>query len=383
MKQFRQAHGQAAPAGARRAACCGLALLSLLAGCKTPPLQQSRADFYAGQTETAEQKLAEIPAENKDEVLFLMERGMIRHVLRKYDASSDDWRRAADRSDWLQTYSLSQGAASLVSNDRALAFRGAPYEMALLYSFLAKNYLAQRNWDYAAICARNIIQLLENRDGFPDIAYSRYIAGLCLALINDTGNAAIQFRAANEHLESFKVDPDSGRIISDTNAPPPAAAGMELVVFVAMGRLPPGDASDADEGEPAPAAEIFAGERRLGAARVFNSTARLLEDTKARLAAIQMAKDAARIAAKEAIASTLESQNDGLGDLVRFLLFAMEAPDNRRWETLPRWLAVARVPCPAGLENYTVVFNNGAPPKTITQPLARQGNLFISFCRDL
>ncbi len=96
-----------------------------------------------------------------------------------------------------------------------------------------------------------------------------------------------------------------------------------------------------------------------------------------------MAKDAARIATKEAIASTLESQNDGLGDLVRFLLFAMEAPDNRRWETLPRWLAVARVPCPAGLEHYTVVFNNGAPPKTVTQPLARRGNLLISFCRDL
>ncbi len=379
MKQFRQAHGRAALSAA---GWCGLALI-LLAGCKTPPLQQARADFYAGQPETAEEKLAEIPAENKDEVLFLMERGMIRHVLRKYDDSADDWRRAADLEAWLQTYSLSQGAASLVSNDRVLAFRGAPFEMALLYSFLAKNYLAQQNWDYAAICARNIIQRLENRDGFPDIAYSRYIAGLCLDLINDTGNAAIQFRAANELLEDFKLDPDSGRLIGDTNAPAPAAAGPELLVFVAMGRLPPGDDSDAEEGDLPPAAEIFANGQRLGEARVFNNTARLLSDTKARQAAIQMAKDAARIAAKEAIASTLESQNEGLGDLVRFILFAMEAPDNRRWETLPRWLAVARVPCPADLQDYTVVFHNGAAARTISQPLVRRGNLWISFCRDL
>ncbi len=385
MKQSRQAHGYASQfaAGARRAGWFCMAGLILLAGCKTPPLQQARADFYAGGAEAAEQQLAEIPQEDKDEVLFLMERGMIRHILRKYDGSSDDWRRAADREAWLQTYSVSQGAVSLVSNDRALAFRGAPFEMTLLYAFLAKNYLAQQNWDYAAICARNIIQRLEDRDDFPDMPYSRYIAGLCLALIDDPGNAAIQYRAASEQLEDFKLDPDSGRIISDTNAPPPAVAGTELVVFVALGRMPPGDEWDGADGESAPAVEIFAGGKRLGQARIFDNTARLLAATKARLAAIQMAKDAARIAAKETIARSLEGQNEGLGELVRFILFAMEAPDTRRWETLPRWLAIARVPCPADLESYTVVFHNGAEPKHVTQPLVRQGNLFISFCRDL
>jgi tetratricopeptide (TPR) repeat protein len=379
MKQFCQACGRVAQPAAL---LYGLAL-TLLVGCKTPPLYQARTDFYAGQPESAEQLLLEIPAENKDEVLFLMERGMIRHVLREYDASSDDWRRAADRGDCLETYSLTHGATSLVSNDRALPFRGAPFEMTLLYSFLAKNYIAQQNWDYAAICARNIIKRLEDLNGFPDIAYSRYIAGLCLALINDTGNAAIQFRAANELLEDFQLDPETGRILASTNTPPAAYKGQELVVFIGMGRMPPGYDSYEDDDEAPPVAEIFAGNRRLGEARIFNNTASLLTDTKARMAALQLAKDAARIAAKEMIASSVETNNEALGDLIRIILFAMEMPDERRWETLPRWLAIARVPCPSDIQSYTVVFNNGAASKTSSQPLIRRGNILISFCRDL
>ena len=70
-----------------------------------------------------------------------------------------------------------------------------PFERRADVRILAKDYLAAPNWDYAAICARNIIKL-EALDGFPDIAYGRFIAGFCLELINDEGNAAIQYRSS-------------------------------------------------------------------------------------------------------------------------------------------------------------------------------------------
>jgi len=94
-----------------------------------------------------------------------------------------------------------------------------------------------------------------------------------------------------------------------------------------------------------------------------------------------------RIATKIAIAEAVKQQNDAMGALVWLALFAMEAPDTRCWETLPLWLEVARVPCPADLKSYTVVFKsaNGAllGKKVITTPLSRRGNTFISFCRHV
>ncbi len=74
--------------------------------------------------------------------------------------------------------------------------------------------------------------------------------------------------------------------------------------------------------------------------------------------------------------------------LVRFILISiLEQPDTRRWGTLPRWLMVARVPCPPDLEEFDVVVKNasGRPTQTIhvTQPISRHGNKYVSFCRDL
>ena len=129
-------------------------------------------------------------------------------------ACAQDWRRAGELDAKLDTYSISKGASSLVVNDRMLAFRGMPFERTLMYAFLAKDYFADSNWDYAAICARNIIKKLENLDGFPDIAYGRYMAGFCLELISDEGNATTQYRAAEKLLKSnVLIDPLSGDIM--------------------------------------------------------------------------------------------------------------------------------------------------------------------------
>ena len=69
------------------------------------------------------------------------------------------------------------------------------------------------------------------------------------------------------------------------------------------------------------------------------------------------------------------------------LVGILEQPDLRRWETLPRWLQVARVPCPADLTSFDVVFKNhqGVTTRTVsvTEPLARRRNTFVSYCRDL
>lgn len=378
-------------------AVLAVCLAGFLAGCASPPLQTARANFYAGGFEQANTNLANIPKDDKDELLYLMERGMIRQNLGQYESSALDWRRAGDLDGKLETYSVFQGASSLVVNDRTLAFRGMPFERTLMYAFLAKDYLAASNWDYAAICARNIIKKLENLDGFPDIAYGRYMAGFCLELINDEGNAAIQYRHAARLLaNNVLIDPLSGDILPKTNVVhstlPIAKTALqtepaELVCFISLGRMPVGEIYGNFYSQFPPYAEIYCNDEYLGRSYPFANTAALMGASQRRLAAIQLAKDATRIATKIAISEAVKQQNDTLGALVWLALFAMEAPDTRCWETLPLWLEVARVPCPADLQSYTVVFKSasGIPlgRKVITAPIARRGHIYISFCRDV
>jgi len=154
-----------------------------------------------------------------------------------------------------------------------------------------------------------------------------------------------------------------------------------------MGRLPVGEIYGNFYSQFPPYAEIYCNDEYLGRSYPLANTAALMAASQRRLAAIQMAKDATRIATKIAISETVKQQNDTLGTLVLLALFAMETPDTRCWETLPLWLEVARIPCPADLKRYTVVFKSftGAPlgKKIITTPLSRRGNTFISFCRDV
>lgn len=379
--------------------CAGALLAALLtAGCASVSVDKARANFYAGRLNHANENLKDIPRGDKDEILMLCERGMIRQNLGLYDESSRDWRDAMEINDRLAQYSLSRQTASFITNDKVLAYRGLPFERTILYSFLAKNYLAQSNWDYAAICARNIISHLENLNGFPDISYSRYLAAFCLELINDSGNAAIQYRAAAAAAKSIHIDTVSGNLIpaatntagrSSNMAESTTSGGefaSELVCFIGIGKMPKWCLSEYEE-DMAPYADIYCGETHLGRSYPLSNTANLMSASRKRLAALQATKDASRLVVKEVIAETIGSQNQALGDLTRLILFSLEEPDTRCWETLPLWLEVARVPCPAELANYRVEFKTSEgvllKSKTIANPISQRGRIFISFCRDL
>ncbi len=376
--------------------------LVLIMGCASPPLNTARANFYSGRFDLAEENLKDVPSEDKDVVLYLMERGMIRQAAGNYEQSSRDWREAVEIEKKLETYSLSEGASSMVVNDRTLSYTGYPFEHTLIYTYLAKNYFVQTNWDYAAICARNIISLLEKRENFPDIPYSRYLAAVALETIND-GNAASQYRLAGKDLETISIT-ENGKIIpkSSTNDSKTNASTKinfeinkkeypcELICFVGFGKIPD-SAKNAYmytmSFDFAPFVEIYINDKYVGRSFPLSNTAYLLAVSEREMALKKAAKEAIRVAAKEAIASSIEHSNEFAGALVRAALFAMEMPDDRLWQTLPLWLEVARVPAPEKITSYKVIFKNAygsqMDTKIITAPIVKCGNLYISFLRDL
>ena len=374
-------------------------------GCATPALDSARHNFYAGKYDKANETLDEAGVPAKDKVLFLMERGTVRLASGKYETSARDYIDASDELEKLETYSVSKGAASWVANDTVEDFRGTPYERTLLHAFTAKDHLATANWDDAAVEARRIIKSLDSkvRGDYPEDAYSRYMAGFCLEMIDDDSNAALQYRRASALLSGTRVDENTGHLLpvpastnaADASAQPETSSEKpwphELVCFVLLGRS--ARATDVwrenwQPGQPMYAEIVHQG-KVLGRSYNLADTVELAFTTDQIEAVRKMIKTVGRVMVKEAIADSIErNNNELLGELVRFVLIGlMERPDLRRWETLPRWLQVARLPCPPDLGSFDVVLKtfNGVTVRTIhvDKPITRRRNTFVSFCRDI
>jgi len=398
---------------ARPALLAAALLPAWLSGCSTP-LAGARANFYSGRYAEAEASLADVTPRPKDKVLFLMERGTIRQQRAEYAASTRDYIAAAEEIDRLWTISASKGTTSFVINDNVQDFRGAPYERTLLEVLNTHNFLAQADWDNAAVGARRIIRSLDpdRRDGYPEDAYSRYLAGFCLAMIDDDSNATIQYHKADELARRAAVDPHTGRVsfkapvAASTNEsknseapllpplqpmpPPPVGSNTaELVCFVLTGRTPPGDANPAlVEAFSFPMyAEIRHHGQILGRSYMLTDTGELARKTAEKDALGKAVKTGIRVAIRAALAVWAEQKHEGLGVPLFMLLMLLEEPDVRRWETLPQQMQVARVPCPPDLKDFDIVFrtSGGATVRTqhFTQPIARRRNIFVAVVRDL
>lgn len=371
-----------------------LLLAVVLAGCASSGIGQARRQFYEGKLSEAGESLVELDDDaGKDRVLLLMERGMIHHTGGDHAFAIRDWLDAADRIQELDYVRLSEKTTSMIINDRTQTYTGRPYERALLHAFTAKSYFALAQWREAAVEARLLADGFENLNGFPDDAYSRYVAGLAFELIRDFNGSRIEYGRADGLTTLLRIDPTSGSI-APTNAPPAGISadmnGGELIFLISIGRVPPYPAH-----RPAmhntnwglnPYAEIIHNGKILGRSYTLNTTGNLAARTERRLAAIKVAKTVTRIVIKDSIANAVADNNPLLGEVLRLLLFALEMPDTRQWETLPHWLKVARVPCPPDIDTVEVVFRNasGRTLRRTTVPVSamtRSGDKTIAILR--
>ncbi len=384
------------PVGCIGLRCAALPLTAaLLAGCATVPLDAARSYYSSGRADRAEELLArEIPADDRDRVLLLMERGMVRHVLGRYEESSRDWIDAAERIAELETYSLSRGAGSLVLNDEIQFYRGVPFEWSLLHALTALNHFQLGRWDEAGVEARRLVEVLERSEqyGFPPDAFSAYVAAVALELADDPSNAALLYRRAATSAPPGIVVSEQGWIAP---APPdstgshaqmpvprsaPSAVG-ELICFALLGQRNPPDASTSH-------VEVRVDGRTLGRSYMLGDTHQLAVATDQRLAALRAAKTATRLVIKEVIVQSVEHNTDSpaLAALLRWLLWSLETPDTRAWDTLPRFLHAARMSCPTSWNRAEIRFisPSRAVVRTIEveRPPHRRGYTWVLVVND-
>jgi len=354
-------------------------------------LDQARETYYNNEPHAGIEALNEASVPERDKILFLMERGSLHQLEADYPRSISDLNDANALLRQMDTLSVTRGAGSLVANDNVLNFYGYPFERTYLHVINALNYLVVNDWQGAGVEGRRIIKTLkaENIKEFPEDAFSRYLAGLCMELVDDPANARVEYRKASKISKTLDVS-DSGLLLPEgqidienpeTQPPAPPKDQAYLICIILTGRIADYSKSIPDNESNPPVITISSNGETLGDAVAIVDMGTLAFDSEAQRAVLHAAKTAARIAGKIAIADSVSDHSGLLGALVYMTLMALEQPDVRHWETLPRHISLARLPCPADLK--TIELTIGTKEITIKRPIQKQGHLFITFERIL
>jgi len=373
--------------------CLALAVLAF--GCSTPVLDQARNAYYDNNPQAGLDLLQEASIPDRDEILFCMEKGTLHQLNGDFKESQSEYNQADTLLTQMDTLSISRGAGSMVASDNLLNFYGYPFERTYLHVMDALSYLATGDFQGAGVEARRIIksQTNEERGEFPEDAFSHYLAGLCLELVDDPANSRVQYRKASKICENLDIS-DYGMIVREgtidpekkkSQPPPPLKDQTYMVCIVLLDRI--GDYSQSYPSRTAipPVVEFSHDGKVLGKAVTMTDLGYLAIKSESLLAVKKAAKTGARIAAKMVVVDDVSEHNGLMGFLLYMLLFSLEQPDYRHWETLPKHINVARFPCPPDLKTLDITVTNrqGTTKRqvAITKPIQHKGLLLVTFER--
>jgi tetratricopeptide (TPR) repeat protein len=353
-----------------------LLLLTLLVSGCAGRLNKAGELFYADRPEESLVVLEKGDwAGQRNQLLFFMEQGLVLHQLGQFQRSADILLQAGALIRKLELLSLHEQAASLVTNEWLLRYKGEYNERLWVHSYLMMNFLLLAEYDSALVEAKQALDIIGR---YPEALngdyFSRALIALCFANVGEDNDAYLVYRRLAEDLPSpTPVAADLVAISSRLGqldevehfrkylpAQVPSGAG-ELVLFISNGRIAtkkPGNVllpplirfsfPYYDEVRT-PAVQVDLQPARSTLPPLSTDLGalakRALEERK--LAIIM--KETARVAAKETISQNVGNEHGPAAEaLVRISLLLLEEPDTRSWQTLPGRLTLVRVPLAAG-----------------------------------
>lgn len=388
--------------------------LLFLSGCAT-----YSATFQPIETELAAQRPAEALAvlekqrpARKDEVLYLLNKGMLLRMSGQLNASNEVLETAKQRMKALYALSLREQSIAFVINDATRSYVGEEYEQILLYAYKALNYLELGQHKKARVEVMQMdVRLHElGKTGREVEAFGRYVAGMVFEQRREWNDAMVAYRKAYKaykrqregegevpHFLQFdllrlaqrqglKNEVKNYRAefsISDWQSVGQRAKRGELVFLLHYSLAPlkrehslmtVADQSShivrislpyyPDNRAPVTGLRITIDDRSFTASRVEDIDAVARHSLQIKMAAITArAIVRAVIKAKLAEEARKESKNNNsllFGFLTEIATLATERADTRSWTTLPYAIYMVRVSLPPG--NYDVRAEIGTEP---------------------
>jgi hypothetical protein len=362
-----------------KCACLLLCLISIaISGCSTK-LNKARKDFYSGRIDQAVTALSSPEdVSNTDHLLYYMEKGAILHHAGDYSGSIDLLLNAAALIVEQEVISAGQQAASLVTTEWLTDYKGEYAERLFVHTYLMMNFLMLGNHESALIEAK---QALEVYDTWPEACsadyFTRALIAHCFEALNEINGAYIEYRKLAELMGdpapvARKLCDLAGRLgfyddvehykqfIPESELKRNNRQAGELVVFVSQGKspvkiphnivLPPSIrfsfSTYESRGGYLPPPTVGPLSQAGASDSVTTDVGEILKASLSERLVEVIAKETARVVAKEAIAHNIN--DDNLEVLVRIVFFLMEVPDTRCWETLPAYMSIIRVPLSPG-----------------------------------
>ncbi|WP_321394810.1 hypothetical protein [uncultured Desulfuromusa sp.] len=362
-------------------------LLFFLSGCANRLNQASRS-YYAGHEQQALDLLEKGDRSgDRNQLLFLLERGTVLHQMGEYRQSITQLLEAAQLIDQFEFVRISEQAGSLVTNEWLTRYKGEYSERLWVHSYLMMNYLLLGAYDDALVEAKQaLMRLQEYPEALNSDYFTRALIALCFATLGEDNDAYLVYRKLADDLPNpapvaADIVSHAGRLgmvdevekyrsfIPGTVSPEES----ELVLFVANGRIPLKQAGNvvlppsirfafpyysAVKTPPLGINNVWPHQWRylpLISTDLGGVARKALDARKTRI----IAKESLRVATKEAIAQSVGNKNDVAAEaLVRVALFLLEEPDTRSWQTLPGRLTLVRIPLPAGHHKLQLEFES-------------------------
>jgi uncharacterized protein len=183
------------------------------------------------------------PAAPGDQLLRVLYEGAAYYYAADYTAAGRAFDRAYHMTEDRFTRSVSRGAASLLTNDRALPYIPARTERLMVHYYAALGYLRAGDATAAAVEARRLAALLaieqsreQAQERAPTLAFFRYFTGVVFEVAGEWNDADVAYRnALFLGAGEGGADGDSLRAALDSLqarrlAPPPDSGDVFLVL---------------------------------------------------------------------------------------------------------------------------------------------------------
>ncbi len=329
--------------------------------------------------------------EGKDQILYLLDRGIALYEAKDYKESIKTLTEAERLSAVKDFTSINEEVVSVITTDKYKKFVPLDYERIMINVYLALSYFMLGQYEDALVeCRRinNLVYVLKNRGmkDFEEVPLARYVSGMIYETQGKYDSARI------DYLKVVELNPLFTQAIYDayrcarlgnnvyiastiSNKYPNlklkesfekrCKSCGELVVLLSYGEIPVKRQSRNNNMLPEfytrtyssakldlyseQGKKISSGEDLLDLETVARKN---LNERIGRIMAKRLLGVGAQVAIGYGVAKATD--NDALGVLAGLLLHSTSSPDTRSWSTLPRYYYVARTSLEPGLQKVKI-----------------------------
>lgn len=146
---------------------------------------------------------------SEEDVLYLLERGLLLHYTGAHAASNELFERAEILAEDLYTKSISRELASLVTSDLVLEYVPKPFEQVLINYFRALNYMFLGQKEDALVECRKASDKLalyseEDKRPYRRDAFIEYLTGILYEWDGEINDAFISYRNAIDSYGNYR-----------------------------------------------------------------------------------------------------------------------------------------------------------------------------------